>query len=63
MCVSHPPYRLKSIPTRVAYTFLYLTVFGLPADVVAASLGIDQSEVEKISELVGILYVPFQIII
>lgn len=32
-----------------------LIVFGLPADVVAAALAIDPSEVEKISELVGTL--------
>lgn len=64
MCVSHlPPYRPKSPPRHVAYASLYITVFGLPADVVAASLGIDPSEVEKISELVGTLHVPFQIII
>jgi hypothetical protein len=62
MCVS--PYRPKSPRGRLAYTFLCLTVFGLPADVVAASLGIDPSEVEKISALVGPpLYASFLIII
>lgn len=43
--------------------FLRLTVFGLPADVVAASLDIDPSEVEKISEMVGTLYISFPVIV
>ena len=51
------------LPRSAAYTFLLLTVFGLPTDVVAASLGIDPSKVQEISDSVGApLCVAFPII-
>jgi len=61
MCV--PLFPPLSPPKHVAYTFLHLTVSGLPADVVAASLDIDQSEVENTSKLVGTLHVPLPVTI
>ena len=46
------PYRPPSPLSRLAYTFRYRLVFGLPPDVLSAALGIDQSEVEKIADQV-----------
>lgn len=52
MCVSLLPSYSQNLPDALLMR-PSPTVFGLPDDVVAAALGIDPSEVQKISDLVG----------